>query len=168
MALVAIHAVVHVTADVAMIAIRVRLGVAVRALEDVVVGRICMTGRADPVGVTVIHREPRVIEGCSQPTRGRVTGGASGREPRGHVIRIVRALVIHLMTAEAVGGHRGVVVVHMTASTRDGRVLPSQGEARVVVVEAGRTPGRRTVAHVALLREPGRNVVRIVRSFEVV
>ena len=68
MALVAIRAVVHVTADVAMIAIRVRLGVAVRALEDAVVGRIRVTGRAHAVCVAVVHGEPRVIESGSQPS----------------------------------------------------------------------------------------------------
>lgn len=37
MALVAVHAVVHIAADIAMIAVSVRLGVAIRALEDAVV-----------------------------------------------------------------------------------------------------------------------------------
>jgi len=68
MALVAIHAVVHVTIDVAMIAIRIRLRVAVGALEDAVVSRICVARRADAVRVAVIHREPRVIESGSQPS----------------------------------------------------------------------------------------------------
>ena len=167
MALVAIHAVVHVTTNVAMITIRVRLGVAVRALECAVVGRIRVTRRADPVRVAVIHGEPRVIESGSQPGRRRVAGCARGRESCRHVVRAVRALVVHLVTTEAVGGHRGVVVVHVTASARHGRVLPCQGETCVVVVEARRAPGRRTMAHVALLRESGRDVVRIVRALEV-
>jgi len=68
MALVAIHAVVHVTTHVAMITIGVRLGVAVRALEDAVVGRIRVTGRAHAVCVAVVHGEPRVIESGSQPS----------------------------------------------------------------------------------------------------
>jgi len=37
MALVAVHAVVYIAAHIAMIAVGVRLGVAVRALEDAVV-----------------------------------------------------------------------------------------------------------------------------------
>ena len=168
MALVAIHAVVHVTTNAAMITIRVRLGVAGRALEDVVVGRICMTRRADSVRIAVIHREPCVIESSSQPTRGCVASGARGRETRGHVIRIVRALVVRLVTAEAVGRNRGVVVIHVTARTRHGSVLSRQGETSVVVVEACRAPGSRTVAYVALLRESGRNMVRIVRSLEII
>ena len=68
MALVAIHAVVHVTTHVAMITIGVRLGVAVRALEDAVVGRVRVTGRTYAVRVAVVHGEPRVIESGSQPS----------------------------------------------------------------------------------------------------
>jgi len=167
MALVAIHAVVHVTIDVAMIAIRVRLGVAVRALEDVVVGRIRVTRRADPVRVAVIHGEPRVIESGSQPTRRGVASGAARRESCRHVARTVRGLVLRLMTAEAVGRNGGVVVVHVTACAWHGRVLPGQGETGVVVVKGSWAPGCRTVAYVALLRDSGRNVIRIVRSVEV-
>ena len=115
MALVAIHAVVHVSVDVAMIPIRVRFRVAVRALEDAVVGRIRVARRADPVRVAVIHGEPGVIEGGSQPTRGRVTGGATRRKSCRHVIRTVRGLVFRPMTAEAVGRNRSVVVVDVTA-----------------------------------------------------
>jgi len=37
MALVAVHAVIHIAADIAMIAVSVRLGMAIRALEDVVI-----------------------------------------------------------------------------------------------------------------------------------
>ena len=167
MALVTIHAVVHIAVNVAMIVVGVRLGVAVRALEDAVIGRICMTRRTDSIGVTVIHGEPRVIESGSQPARGRVASGARGRESCRHVVRIVRALIIHLVTAKAVGRHRGVVVVHVATRACNGRVLPRQWETCVVVVKACWTPGCRTVAYVALLWESGRNVVRTVRALEI-
>ena len=167
MALVAIHAVVYITANVAMIAIRVRLGVAVRALEDAIVGRIRVTRRADSVCVAVIDVEPGVIESGAQPTRGGVASSARGRESRRRVIRIVRGLVFRLMTTKAIGRHRGVVVVHVTACTRHGRVLSRQGEAGVVVVETCGTPGCRTVAYLALLREAGRNVAGIVCALEI-
>ena len=168
MALIAIHAVVHVTANVAMIAICIRLRVAVRALEDAVVGRIRVTRRADSVRVAVIDVKPRVIEGGSQPTRSSVASGTRRRKSRRHVIRIVRALVIHLVTAKAVGRHCSVVVVHVTTRTCDRRVLPRQRETCVVVVEACGAPGRRTVAYVALLRKSGGNVAGIVRALEII
>jgi hypothetical protein len=83
------------------------------------------------------------------------------------VARTVGGLVLRLMAAEAVGGHAGVVVVDVTASTRNGGVLPRQRESCVVVVEACRTPGCRAVAYLALLRESGRGVVRTVRALEI-
>jgi len=152
---------------VAMIAIRVRLGVAVRALEDAVVRRIRVTRRADPVGVTVIHGEPCVIEGGSQPSRRRVASAATGRKSCRHVAGTVRSLVFRLMTTKAVGWHRGVVVVHVTACARDGRVLSRQWETGVVVIEACRTPRCCAVAHVALLRKSGCNVAGIVCALEI-
>lgn len=168
MALVAIHAVVHVTTNVAMITIRVRLGVAIRALECAVVGRIRVTRCADPVCIAVIHGEPRVIESGSQPGRRCVARCARGRESCRHVVRAVRALIVHLVTTEAVSGHRGVVVVHVTTGACDRCVLPRQGETCVVVVEACRAPSRRAVTHFALLWESGRNVARIVRALEII
>jgi hypothetical protein len=136
MALVAIHAVIDVTTDVAMIAIRVRFAMAVCALEDAVVGRIRVTRRADSVRVAMIHGEPRVIESGSQPSGGSVASGARRRESCRRVIRTIRGLVLRLMTAETVGRNGSVVVVHVTASARHGCVLPRQGETCVVVVEA--------------------------------
>ena len=62
MALIAVHAVVHVATNAAMIGVRVRLRVAIGALEDAVIGGIGMTGRTHAIGVPVIHWEPRVIE----------------------------------------------------------------------------------------------------------
>ena len=96
-----------------------------------------------------------------------MASSARGRESCRNVVRTVGGLVLRLVTAEAVGGHAGVVVVDVTASTRDGGVLPRQRKRCVVVVEACRTPGCRTVAHLALLRESGRNVTWIVRALEI-
>ena len=151
MALVAVHAVVHVTAHVDMTIVGVRLGVAVRALKYAVVRRIRMTGRTDTVRVAMSHREPRVIKGSSQPGRGGMTSRARGREPGRYVIRIVRSLVVSLVAAVAVGRDRGVVVVDVATRTRHGGVRPGQRETGVVVIEARRTPGRRAMAYFALL-----------------
>jgi hypothetical protein len=123
--------------------------------------------RADPVRVAVIHGEPRVIESGSQPTRGRVASGAACRESRRYVIRIIRGLIFRLVTAEAVGRNCSVVVVHVTVCTCHGRVLPGQWETRVAVVEGRRAPGRRAVAHVALLRKADRRVVWVVRVLKI-
>ena len=119
MALVAVHAVVDIAADAPMIAIGVRLGVAIRALEDGVGRRIGMTRRTDAIRIAMIHWEPRVVESRAQPTGGCVTGGTSRRESSRHVIWVVRSLVIGLVTAEAIGGDCRVVVVHMTACAGD-------------------------------------------------
>lgn len=126
MALVAIDAVVDVTAYIAMIGIGVRLGMAVRALEHGVVARVRMTGRAHAVCVPVVRRKPRVIEGRVGPTGRRVTGRAGRRESCRHVVRAVGSRVVRFVTAIAVRGNGRVVVVQMTARTRYRRMGPSQ------------------------------------------
>jgi len=53
----------------------------------------------------------------------------------------VRSLVFGLVTAVAIGRHRGVVVVDVATGTRHGGVGTGQREAGVVVVEARWSPG---------------------------
>lgn len=66
MALVAVHTVVNVPVDVRVMEIgRVIVPVAPGALEHAVIVRVGMASRADAVGVPVVHREVRVIEGGS-------------------------------------------------------------------------------------------------------
>ena len=122
MALVAVHAVVDIAADAPMIAIGVRLGVAIRALEDGVGRRIGMTRRTDAIRIAMIHWEPRVVESRAQPTGGCVTGGTSSWKSSRHVIWIIRSLVVGLVTAETIGRDRCVVVVHVTACAGHGCV----------------------------------------------
>jgi hypothetical protein len=168
MALVAVHAVVHIAADVSMIAVGVRLGVAIRALEDSVGRRIGMTRRTYAIRIAMIHWEPRVVESRAQPTGGGVTGSTSGRESSRHVIWVVRSLVIGLVTAETVGGDCRVVVVHVTACAGYRCVSTGQRETCVVVIETCRAPRRRAVTDFALLRETRGNMVRVVRSLEII
>lgn len=168
MALVAVHAVVYIAADVPMIAIGVGLGVAIRALEDGVVRRFGMTRRTYAIRIAVIHREPRVIKSCAKPTGGCVTGGASGRESGRYVIGIIRCLIVSFVAAETVGGDCRVVVVHVTACAGDRCVSTGQREACVVVIETCRAPRRRAVTDFALLRETRGNMVRVVRSLEII
>jgi hypothetical protein len=63
--LVAVHTVVYIAADAPMIAIGVRLGVAIRALEDGIGRRFGVTCRTHAICIAVIHREPCVIESCA-------------------------------------------------------------------------------------------------------
>ncbi len=62
MAPVARRAVITVSRHLRVVRIRLRLRVAVRALEQRVVARVCMAGRADAVRVAVARREPCVVE----------------------------------------------------------------------------------------------------------
>ena len=67
--------------------------------------------------------------------------------------RTIRSLILGLVTAVAIGRHRGVVVVDVATGTCHGGVGTRQREAGVVVVEARWSPSRRAVAYLALLRE---------------
>ncbi len=82
MAVVAIHAVVDIPAYAAMIVVRIRLRVTVRALKHAVVIRIGMTGRAHSIRSAVVHGEVRVIEGRIEPRGGRMAGRTRGWESR--------------------------------------------------------------------------------------
>ena len=62
MTLVTIDAVVDVSTDALVVAVRDRLGVAVGALEHGEVARVCVARGADTVGIAMGHREPGVIE----------------------------------------------------------------------------------------------------------
>ena len=68
MALITIHAVVDIAAYTAMVAIGVRFRMTVGALEYAVVAGIGMAGGAHAICISVIGREPGVIEGRSRPT----------------------------------------------------------------------------------------------------
>ena len=167
MALVAIHAVVDISADISMVGVGVSFGVAVRALKNAVVTCVGMAGGAYPVGIAVVYVEPGVIENSAQPTGRGMAGGAGRGETSGDVVRVIGSLVFGFVTAVAVGRKGCVVVVHVTVCASHARVRTSQRERCVVVIERGRGPGGRVVTDVALLREPDRNVIRIGRTLEV-
>ena len=141
--------------------VRVGLQVAIRALEDRVVIRICMAGGAQVVGSSVRGWEGRVlrvIEARIQPRRSAVAVLTSRGEElwlRG-VSRIRRLLVIRLMTANAGCRQRRVVVVHMAirALARWNCMQAGQWKRCVVVVERRIRPRDGVVANFTLLREP--------------
>lgn len=89
-----------------------------------------------------------------------MTRGARCGEACGDVVGVRRALVIRFMTGVAIGGNRGVVVVHMATGAGHRDMRPGQGKCRVVVIERRRNPRRSVVAQIAGLREPGSDVVR--------
>jgi len=139
-ALVAIHAVVNVSADIPVLRIGVRFCVAIGALENAVVTRVVMASRADSIGVAMIDREPGVIEGRAQPAGRRMASRAGSWESGGNVVRVVRALVGDFVTAVTIRRQRCVVIVHVTIGASDGRVRAGQREGGVVVVEGRRRP----------------------------
>ena len=139
MALVTVHAVVNVTADVWMLEIiRVPAAMTTRALEHCVVARIRVARGADSIGVAVIGREVGVIEGRTCPTGRRMADSTGVGEACSNMVRIVCLLILRLVTAITVGGQGGVVVIHVTVRARDRRVSACQRERGVVVVEGSR------------------------------
>ena len=159
-ALVAVHAVVHISLNVLVIRICLRFRVAVSALENRVVVRIRMTRRAHSIGVAMVDRELRVlrvIERRIEPVRGAVTVLARHREELRlrRVSRIGRAVVIRLVTSDTRRWQRLIVVVDVAigASSRRHGVRTGQRERRVVVVERCIRPVDRVMAEFAGGRE---------------
>lgn len=113
------------------------------------------------------HVEPCVVESGPQPTRGDMAGGARRREPRRHVIRIGCSGVVRLVASVAIRRQGRVIVVHVATRACHRGMRARQRERRVVVVKRRRRPGCGAVAHVALLRQTCRHVVRIGRPLEV-
>ena len=119
-----------------------------------------MARGADAIRIPVIDWERRVlrmIESGLQPVGGVVTGLARrGEELRlSRMSRIRRSVVVGLMTSDAHGWQRRVVIVDVTVRTEPWRrrMHAGQRERRVVVIEARRNPRDGVMAHIALLRE---------------
>lgn len=168
MALIAIHAVVYVPTHAAMIAIGIRFGVAIGALEHVVVRGIRVARCTHTVRIAMIHGEPCVVECSSQPARSRVTGCACGWETRRDVVWTVRGLVLRFVTAVTIRGDRCVVVIYVAVRAGHRSVGPGQRETRIVVIKGRGGPGRRAVAHLTLLGKACGHMIRIVCCLELV
>lgn len=166
-ALIAVLAVVHVAGNALVMLISRGFGVAVRALEHRKIRRIDMAGGADPIGATVISREPRVVEGCSQPGSRVVAGLAGGWKSCADVVRVVRSLIVLLMTAITGRGQGGVVVVHVAVGTRNSGMGPGQWKRRVVVIKGGSCPRSSVMAGIAGLGKTAGNMVRIGCALEI-
>ena len=96
-----------------------------------------------------------------------MAGRAGGRETGRDVIGIIGLLIFRLVAPVTVGGQSCVVVVHMAICALDAYVLSRQRECRIVVIECRGRPACGAVAHIALLRETNRNMVRVVGLLEV-
>ena len=138
MALIAIHAVVHVAGHALVILVGLRLQVAVGAGEDRIIVGVGVARTANTVGAAVRGGEPGVIEGRVGPDLGVMASRAGGREPGCSVVRVVGALVIRFVTAVAVGrqGRPIVVDVAVGALARWHGVGASQRESRLAVVKS--------------------------------
>ena len=83
MALVAVHAVVHIAFDALMVGVRLRFRVAIRALENRIVVGIRMARRTHSIRAAMVDRELRVlrvIERRIQPVGGAMAVLARRRE----------------------------------------------------------------------------------------
>lgn len=173
-ALVAVHAVVHIPLHATMVLVRLRLRMAIRALENRVVIRIRMARRAHSIGIAMVDRELcvlRVIKRRVLPVRRVVTVLACCREELrlGRVPRIRRVVVIRLVTANTGRRERLVIIVDVAVQADSWRhgVRSGQRELRLIVVERGVGPRDRVVTKLARRWEAGvrhrtRRVVEIV------
>lgn len=107
----------------------------------------------------------RVVKLGIEPVCRRVTGVAPVREAQLHVARIVGAGEIGQVTGIAVFGQRGVVVVCVALRAAHRCMSASQRESRVI--ESCRTPSIGGVAHRAICRESGGDVLWTGGSHEI-
>lgn len=145
MALVAVHAVVDISLDALVVLVGLGFRMAIGALENRVVVRVCVTRRAHPIGVAMIDGELRVLRVIKrrvQPVGGAMAIGASRREKLRlcSVSRIRRVVVVGLVTADTCRRQRCVVAVDVAVGTgaRRHSMRSGQGERCVVVIEGRR------------------------------
>jgi len=108
----------------------------------------------------------RMIKNCSCPSRGRMAGVASLREPRLHVIGARRGLIVGQVAGHTCRHCNAVVAVDVAARAwnRCG-VKTSQRETGCIMIKGSRRPGCDRMARCTLRRrnwKSGRDVVRHV------
>jgi hypothetical protein len=151
-ALVTIHAVIDIPADVRVTEIgRVPAPVATRALENRVVARIRVAGRAHTVSVPVGHWEPGMVERCPCPCRCIVASRAGGRENSGRrFMNWIRGGVVVGQVATVTGRRkRGVVVIYVAKGAGYGGMKSGQRERGGAVVKLSVGPQRGVMAELA-------------------
>ena len=136
MALITINAIIYITRIALMSSVGLSLGMTIGALENHVVVRIRVAGRAHTVSVPVSHWEPGMVEGCPRPCSCVVARRAGGRKNgwRRFMNWIRGAVVVCLVTTVAGRRKRGVVVIYVTTGAGHLNVEASQREdCRVVI-----------------------------------
>jgi len=162
MTLVTVNTVIYIPADVRVREIvRVAAPVATRALENRVVVRIRVAGRAHTVSVPVGHREPGMVEGCPCPCSCGVASRARGRKDswRRFMNWIRRGVVVCLMATVAGRRKRCVVVIYVATGAGHLNVEASQRERCRVVIELPIGPECRVMTELAGRREAYLDVV---------
>ena len=139
--------------------------------DVVVVVDVAIEANARRISMRVGERESYrgVIEGRGLPCDCRVALLASLSEASGHVVRVLRALIIRQVTAHA-GRCRDVVIVvdvAIEADARRIRVGIRQRETHRRVIKCSRLPGDCCVALLASLRESSRDVVRVLGPLKI-
>jgi hypothetical protein len=105
-----------------------------------------------------------VVERRAGPIRSRVAERTVLREPRGHMARIVRALVVRRVARIASSAQPLIHAARMALLTSRREVLAGERERSLRgVIEPGAGPVDRGVAQGTILRESGGGVIRIVR-----
>ena len=151
MALIAIHTVIDIIWIALVSRIGLGLGVAIRALEDGIVARIGVAGRAHTVRAAVGHREPGMVERSPRPCRGVVASRAGGgKNGRRRLMNWIRGAVVVCLVATVAGRRkRGVVVIYVASGAGDSRVESRQRERGGVVVKLSICPQRGVMAELA-------------------
>jgi len=171
MTLVTVDAVVDIPRHVVVLEIiRVIAAMTSGALEDGVVVRIGVAGRAHIAGIAMAGREWRVlgvVKGGAAPGCGVVAVLAGCRKELRlcRVAGIRGVVVVRLVAPDAGRGQRRVVVVDVAHHASHGRcgMKSSKREGRVVVIKGRARPVRGAVAHVTSRREAHLRVHRIIR-----
>ena len=172
MTLITVDAVVDISRHLIVLeVIRIVASVAARTLEDRVIVRVDVAGRADVARSAMTCWELcvlRVIERRVRPRRCVVAVLACLREELRlrRMSGICRLAVVAGMAAVAVRRQRGVVVVNVAVSANARRYLvrTSKGKGCVVVVERGIRPDGGVVTEFARRRESGSLVRWIIRA----
>ena len=154
MTLVTVDAVVDVPRHVVVLEIiRVIAAMTSGALEDGIVVRVGVAGRAHIAGVAMAGREwrvLRVVKGGAAPGCG-VVAVLAGRGEELRLCRVARirgVVVVRLVAPDAGCGQRRVIVVDMAVGTNAGRhgMGAGKGEGRGVVTKGRVSPHRGVVA----------------------
>lgn len=103
----------------------------------------------------------RVIESCRHPCCGGVADIASLRNSGGHVVGIVRSLIVPQVAPHASGRRQIEVAICVALVALQVRVSSRQRESDRVVIKSSRLPRCCRVTFLTCLRQTERNVIWI-------